>query len=824
MNTRAYARGGHWLGPVLAVGVLVVGLLVTGLAVNALRAGDRDNARRAMDQRTAVARSAVTVETGRYLDLLQTVAAGAGANSRFDAADFRAATAPLASSELVGATAVSFAVPAAHNDVAETQALWRSRGATGLTLRAEGFPQEHVFSVFTRALNGNLPGPAGRDVSISPEADAALNEARRTGSPTVSDTYILLRDRDLPANRQQLSFVFVAPVYAEPDVPTGTPTFRGWIVMGLHGQDFLGGVLGKASQGLLDGELRATNGDGRQVRVAGYTAGGTRDLRRQATFPVANRQWTLITGADSTTLPGARSDLPIFVLLGGIAITLMLAGLVHVLASGRARARSQVLVATADLRGAEAESRRQAGLLGAIMASIGDGVGVIDAHGTYLLHNPAAKALLGVADDVDGPENWQEHYGLYLPDGRTPFPVDEMPLVRGLRGEASDGVEMVVRNAHRPDGILMSVDGRPLDPSAGQVGAVAVFHDITEVRRYEAELSVFAGVVAHDLKSPLAVIRGHCETASDALADGDTTGEPVIEAQVALTRIAVAVDRMAALIDTLLAYTTSRDAPLHLRTVPLGPLVADVVAERTGVLRPGDGAGPDIYVGPMPEVHVDPTMLRHVVDNLIGNALKYVQPGRSARIDVTAGPRSPGWVRVEIADRGIGIPDDDKPNIFESFHRAQSAAGYAGTGLGLAICRRIVERHGGAIGVRDNPGGGTQFFFTLPAAETPAEQPTSPEPAEPAEPAEPTGPAEPVASPVSSTRPDDGTDHPDPAPEQPGRTPQDALARTLAERAEVHRASMRAPHHPPVDPHHVTVRAAVPDAVLPDGSGRSPRS
>jgi signal transduction histidine kinase len=121
-------------------------------------------------------------------------------------------------------------------------------------------------------------------------------------------------------------------------------------------------------------------------------------------------------------------------------------------------------------------------------------------------------------------------------------------------------------------------------------------------------------------------------------------------------------------------------------------------------------------VGPLPDVTVDPAMVHHVVDNLIGNALKYVQPQCAARIDVTAGAAGPAWARVEIADRGIGIPDDDKPNIFESFHRAQSAVGYAGTGLGLAICRRIVERHGGTIGVADNPGGGTRFHFTLPTA------------------------------------------------------------------------------------------------------------
>ncbi len=355
-----------------------------------------------------------------------------------------------------------------------------------------------------------------------------------------------------------------------------------------------------------------------------------------------------------------------------------------------------------------------AGLLGAIMASLGDGVGVVDAEGAFLLHNPAAKALFGV-DDIAGPENWQGHYGLFRPDGRTPFPVEEMPFVRALRGESSDDVEMVVRNAARPDGILVSVDGRPLDASAGQPGAVAVFRDITELRRYETDLAVFAGVVAHDLKAPLAVIRGHCETAGEDLAAAPDS-PAVAEARAALGRIVRAVDRMAALIDTLLAYTTARDAPLRRRPVALDDLVEDVVQGRTGHLRPDAGPAPDVYVGPLPEVDADPAMLRHVLDNLIGNALKYVPPGRAARIDITAEPGAPGWTRVEVADRGIGIPDDDKASIFETFHRARTAAGYAGTGLGLAICRRIVERHGGIIGVTDNPGGGTRFHFTLPLA------------------------------------------------------------------------------------------------------------
>lgn len=483
--------------------VVVAGVAATFLAFGALRQNQRANAEAVMDQRTAVALAAVRTETERYRALIEATAAGIATDERLTWEDFDAATAPLASAGLAGASSVGYVVPARTPGIAATQRLWRERGAEGLVLKPAATRGEHYFSIFTRLLGTAGQPVDGLDVAASPEATEALEGARSSGQPSVSDTYVLLRDRNLPPERQQHSFVFAAPLWTR----ATQPDFRGWLVLGLRSQDFLTGVLATVGQGQLDGELLATGRDGGRPMVAGYQATAP-DLRRSNDFAVADRQWTLVTKADSGRLPGGRTGLPLTVLIGGCLMTLTLAGLVHSLATGRRRALIKVDEATADLRAAEAESRRQAGLLGAVMTSIGDGVGVVDESGAFLLHNPAARNLLGLRDDVGDPDRWQEHYGLYLPDGHTPFPIDELPLIRALRGEPSDGVEMIVRNRARPEGLLISVDGRPLDPSAGQKGAVAVFHDITELRRYENDLAVFAGVVAHDLKAPLTVMRG----------------------------------------------------------------------------------------------------------------------------------------------------------------------------------------------------------------------------------------------------------------------------------------------------------------------------
>jgi signal transduction histidine kinase len=112
-------------------------------------------------------------------------------------------------------------------------------------------------------------------------------------------------------------------------------------------------------------------------------------------------------------------------------------------------------------------------------------------------------------------------------------------------------------------------------------------------------------------------------------------------------------------------------------------------------------------------------MLRRVFENLLGNAVKYVRPGETARVHVSARAGEDGVVRVEVTDAGVGIPDGQHEAIFGELYRAHPDA-YDGTGLGLAICHRIVQRLGGAIGADPGFRGGARVWFTLPTAPAPA--------------------------------------------------------------------------------------------------------
>src|SRR5467141_3842751 len=142
-----------------------------------------------------------------------------------------------------------------------------------------------------------------------------------------------------------------------------------------------------------------------------------------------------------------------------------------------------------DKKQTEEETKRQKELLQLILASIADGVVVADSNGQFLLFNAAAEKVLGIGATETTPDRWSDQYGVYLPDTVTQYPPDQLPLVRAIRGENVDGVELFIRNPQVPEGRLLSFTGRPLKRSDGALqGGVVVFHDITERKRAEEAL------------------------------------------------------------------------------------------------------------------------------------------------------------------------------------------------------------------------------------------------------------------------------------------------------------------------------------------------
>jgi signal transduction histidine kinase len=223
---------------------------------------------------------------------------------------------------------------------------------------------------------------------------------------------------------------------------------------------------------------------------------------------------------------------------------------------------------------------------------------------------------------------------------------------------------------------------------------------------HEAELRALMVMASHDLKNPLASVIARVDMLRTDYAEvlDEGFGQD-------LAAIERGLHRMTALAHDLLTYARAGHT-LNPAPVSLSGMVHDVVAAH-GVTPAGRL---QVTVAePLPDVLADAALLRHVLENLVGNAVKYTRSGAVPSIGISGCARADGSVVVEVADRGIGIPAADRSQVFDSFHRCANSAGYPGTGLGLAICKRIIEGHGGRIGVEENPGGGSRFWFTVPA-------------------------------------------------------------------------------------------------------------
>jgi PAS domain S-box-containing protein len=373
-----------------------------------------------------------------------------------------------------------------------------------------------------------------------------------------------------------------------------------------------------------------------------------------------------------------------------------------------------------DKKLAQEETQQQQHLLQLIIESIADGVVVADCSGKFLLFNSAAKRCLGIGATNTDPDQWSERYGTYLPDTVTPYPSDDLPLVRALRGENVDSTEVFIRNAEVPDGRLLDITGGPLRDEGGALrGGVVVFRDITErkkseehlvktvgeLKRSNDELQQFAYVASHDLQEPLRMVASYTQLLAKRYKGRlDSDADEFI---------AYAVDgstRMQGLIQDLLAYSRAGAAGKVLHEISSEKALNEALTNlRATIGESGAMVTHDV----LPAITTDDTQLAQVFQNLVGNAIKY-RSAEVPRVHISAKKNGGNEWIFSVRDNGLGIDPQYFERIFILFQRLHGPREFKGTGIGLAICKKMLERLGGRIWVESQPGKGSTFYFSLP--------------------------------------------------------------------------------------------------------------
>ena len=236
---------------------------------------------------------------------------------------------------------------------------------------------------------------------------------------------------------------------------------------------------------------------------------------------------------------------------------------------------------------------------------------------------------------------------------------------------------------------------------------------VDQLSRANAAKNKFLGMAAHDLRNPLASIRGLAEF----LRDG-TVGELTTDQLELINLIHQASQNMVSLVNDLLDVATIEAGELRLMIAPVA--LADVI-EKSVAMNAREAARKKTAIlfeqcEATPVLNLDADKIRQVVDNLLSNAVKYSPPGSTVRVGLRALPL--GAHAVTVRDQGKGIPEGERDRLFKDFSRlsVQPTGGEKSTGLGLAICRKIVDAHGGSIVAENLPAGGCEFRVTLPSS------------------------------------------------------------------------------------------------------------
>jgi PAS domain S-box-containing protein len=383
------------------------------------------------------------------------------------------------------------------------------------------------------------------------------------------------------------------------------------------------------------------------------------------------------------------------------------------------------------------ELRRREGELIEVIRQMRAGVLIADAASKkILMANDEAVRLFGPAVRAGGTlDDARARLAVSKTDGTRLARGSDWPLERSLSGEVVNQEELSLDTEEGRRVLLVS--SAPVRDARGRVErAVATFHDITERKVQEeairafsgrlehrvrertadlsqkvAELESFAYTVAHDLRAPLRAMFGFV----DLLLLECKTDEAAADYA---HKIQDAAGRMDDLITDLLAYVRLTYQDVHVGPVPLGRVVERVVEPWRSRLVQGEL---ELDAGALArEVLADEGMLAQALSQLIDNAAKFVAPGDSPRIRVTA-EEGAGRVRLVVEDHGIGLDPEDADRIFGIFERLHRAEEFPGTGIGLAIVRKAAERLGGRAGVESRPGQGSRFWIEVGAAGPPAE-------------------------------------------------------------------------------------------------------
>lgn len=600
----------------------------------------------------------------------------------------------------------------------------RAEGFAGFDLQPPGERERYSAIVYIDPFDERNRRAFGYDMLTEPVRRAAMEQAGDSGRLVVSGKVTLLQE---DAHDTQAGILLYHPVYrngARVDtLARRRAELVGFAYIPLRMSNVVRHALAGASaledvavrlyssRDLLD-EAHELYDSGGGAAPAGTPFQATRHLE------LPGAEWTLQVAGLPAFDAGIDLQKAQIVLISGVGLSLLLFALVRALTMTRERALMLAEDMNVDreraveaLRDSERLAREAEGQLQAVLRASPLGIIFTDTHGQLLYGNPGYLRIAGLTLEQARGEGWV----------RAIHEEDRARVSARWQQAMADATdfECEFRYLHADGGVVWARAVSAAIADEGQVsGFVAIVEDITSriaadaelaaktsaLERSNEELAQYAYVASHDLKEPLRTVASYSQLLLRRhRAQLDAQGQEFVEL------IGDGARRAQALVSDLLTLARVDSSAGPLQRVALNDVLADVRHQLGAALRED---GVVLTHTDLPEVMGDRAQLNQLLQNLIGNAVKFRRPGAGVTVHVAAQPEADGGWRISVTDNGIGIDPRFRDQIFTIFKRLHRAD-FPGTGIGLAICKKVVERHGGHIGVESVPGQGSTFFFTI---------------------------------------------------------------------------------------------------------------
>ena len=592
---------------------------------------------------------------------------------------------------------------------------------------------------FMEPFIGDAP-PVGLDLAIDPLRRAVMERARDSGLPLATAPV-----RTLRAGRMQVDVLVLLPVYV-PGATLETAAERqsallGFVAGVVRVEPLISMAIAGQTLSMFDLELIDPAAPAAQQLLVSYRADqadtridGTqaKPLVDTVSIPVTfgGLHWELLVSPMPALLKHEGGSISWLLLVFGLIVTLASVLITHLLLTGNRRVSALVTERTEALRTATEQMSFQRSLLASLIDTSPTGVLVVSPDRRWILWNMQFLAIWGISPEVLKLADSRSGIQSILPQLADPEKFMEIVDEIYDHPEIKQLDEVMLK-----DGRVYERHTAPVIADDGTVhGRSWFYHDITERAHFENDLraardtaeaasqakSNFLATMSHEIRTPMNGVLG--------MADLLQMTELNAEQHEYLRIIKDSGSSLLTILNDILDFSKIEADKIVIEALPFAP--AALLEEAAALMR---GRVQEKQISLHVALHEsrslrvmgDPNRLRQVLNNLIGNAIKFTRQGRvDLRLQMAERGADMMHLHFEIADTGIGIPSEVLPQLFSPFFQADSSITrhFGGTGLGLAICKRLVEAMGGRIGVNSEEGKGSRFWFELILPLAPAEK------------------------------------------------------------------------------------------------------